>query len=93
MPDSVETIASPEVEARTYSLTIAATITVPANAKEIEAFDGRIIGFLLPDGSQVKPNIVLEHMPATGDDSKDPSYEEVSALGFDVGIDETREFV
>lgn len=64
---------------KTYHLHILATISVPEGVVENE--DGR--GWVLPDGTLVKPFVTLEK-----DETADLDFEEYTALGFDIDRDE-----
>lgn len=87
MPDTVE------IPTKSYSLTLEASVTVPADVTEVLAFDGRVVGFTLADGSVVKPCIVFERASsAENDDYKDLNDNEAMALGLNLEY-EHREMV
>jgi hypothetical protein len=78
---------------KTYTLNIEASVTVPADAKEIQTRDGRVVGFELPGGVLIKPWIVFEQCSTSDeDDSNDLTHDELTALGVEYEY-ETREFV
>ena len=89
-----ETESQPtETTLKTYTLNIEVNVTVPADAKEIHARDGIVVGFELPGGVLIKPWVVFEQCTTSDqDDSKDLSHDEVTALGIEYEY-ETREFV
>jgi hypothetical protein len=66
---------------REYTITCTATINVPPSAVEVRAFDGWIIGFKLPNGSQIMPWVTFEHQD--GDTYRDLNARELEKLGFD----------
>jgi len=67
----------------TFTVSCQLTINAPADAEPLYAYDGRMVGFQLADGSILKPWIVFEHQPNPDiDHYRDLHETDLDALGF-----------
>jgi hypothetical protein len=98
MCEAVQQAEQPQQEeTNSYTLTIEVQMTVPAVAKEVQAFDGRVVGFELPGGIIIKPEVTFEQtiLGKDGKEDSDPidiSWDALTDLGVDYD-NITREFV
>lgn len=76
-----------------YDLAMSASVEIPEDSAPLYAWDGRIVGFSLPDGTEIMPQLIIKHYDPQTDEYRDLTYTEaLEHYGVDADVVH-REFV